>query len=85
MMLATKSDMCLLVPGRIVRIDGENATVDYGSEKRVGRIIEPGYAVGDYALIQGGFIIAKVDAAEAEASLKAYAQAIAVSEDRPEP
>ena len=74
--------MCLLVPGRIVRIDGENATVDYGSEQRVGRLIENGYAVGDYALIQGGFIIAKVDAQEAQASLKAYAQAIAASENQ---
>jgi hydrogenase assembly chaperone HypC/HupF len=76
--------MCLLVPGRIIRIEGERATVDYGSETRVGRLIEEGYAVGDYALIQGGFVIAKVDAAEAEASLKAYSQAIAASEHKQE-
>lgn len=74
--------MCLLVPGRIIAIEGENATVDYGVEKRIGRLIEPGYTVGDYALIQGGFVIAKVDAREAEASLSAYAQAIATSENK---
>ena len=71
-----RNHMCLLVPGRIISIDGENATVDYGSEKRIGRLIEPGYAVGDYALIQGGFVIAKVDSQEAEDSLRAYTQAL---------
>ena len=68
--------MCLLVPGKIIRIDGETATVDYGSEERSGRLIEDGYDVGDYVLIQGGFIIGKVEREEAEASLRAYHKAL---------
>ena len=68
--------MCLLVPGRIIRIEGENATVDYGSETRVGRLIEDGYTVGEYVLIQGGFVVSKVAKEEAEDSLRAYHEAL---------
>lgn len=70
------NNMCLLVPGRIISIEGDAATVDYGSETRVGRLIEDGYAVGDYVLIQGGFVISKVDTEEAEESLRAYHEAL---------
>lgn len=72
--------MCLLVPGKIVAIEDQNAVVDYGTETRVGRLIEDGYEVGDYALIQGGIIVSKVDSAEAESALRAYADAIAAKQ-----
>lgn len=69
--------MCLLVPGKITAINDETATLDYGSEQRVARLIEDGYEVGDYAIVQGGIVIEKVDAAEAEQALRSYADAIA--------
>lgn len=72
--------MCLLVPGRITKIEGDSATLDYGSETRVARLIEDGYSVGDYVLVQGGVVIDKVDANEAKAALESYAQATRPSE-----
>jgi len=56
--------MCLAVPGRIVKIKSNTATVDYELEKREGKILEKGYNVGDYVIIQGK--------AEAEEALKDY-------------
>jgi len=64
--------MCLAVPGRIVKIKSNTATVDYELEKREGKILEKGYNVGDYVIIQGGIIVSKVEKAEAEEALKDY-------------
>ena len=68
--------MCLAVPGRIIRIDGDTATVDYGEQRREGKILEGGYAVGDYVIIQGGLIMMKVDKEEAEEALRLYQEAL---------
>ena len=64
--------MCLAVPGKIIEIKDSTATVDYDVEKRKGRIISDGFAVGDYVLIQGGIVIGKIDAAEALQALAMY-------------
>lgn len=66
--------MCLAVPGKIVRIDGEDAIVDYGGQHRSGRLLESGYLVGDYVLIQGGVVIEKIPEEEAKESLCLYTQ-----------
>jgi hydrogenase maturation factor len=65
-----------MVPGKIIAIDGQTATVDYGTEKRTGTIVEGEYQVGDYVLIQGQIIIDKVPKDEAEQALKTYQQAV---------
>ncbi len=67
--------MCLSVPGKIVAIKGDEATVDYVVERRKGKLLEDGYSVGEYVNIQGGFVVAKVEAKEAKAALKLYAAA----------
>lgn len=64
--------MCLAVPGKIIKIKDDIATIDYGVEKRSGKLIEKGFAVGDYAIVQGGIAIQKVGKKEAEAALKRY-------------
>lgn len=69
--------MCLAVPGKIVAISGDTATVDYGVEKRTGKILEECYSVGDYVVIQGGFVIMKVEKEEAERALELYANSLA--------
>ena len=46
--------MCLAIPGKIIKIENDNAIVDYISEKRIGKIVEGTYKVGDYVIIQGG-------------------------------
>lgn len=68
--------MCLAVPGKIIAIKEDFATVDYDVEKRQGRLIEKGYKVGDFVIIQGGIVILKVEKKEAEDALKLYKEAI---------
>ena len=69
--------MCLAVPGRIVKITGDIATVDYDIEKREGKIIEGEYGKGDYVLVQGGVVIEKIDAKEAQEALEMYKRSVA--------
>ena len=64
--------MCLAVPGKIIKINGSSATVDYGREKRTGKIIEKGCKKGDFVIVQGGIVVQKVSKKEAERALKMY-------------
>lgn len=68
--------MCLAVPGRIIRIDRDTAIVDYGGQRRKGKMLEGCYGIGDYVLIQGGLIMMKVDKEEAEEALRLYQEAL---------
>ena len=66
--------MCLMVPGKITKIEADTATLDYGSEQKTGKFLDDNneYEVGDYALVQGGIIIQKVEEKEAVDSLRLY-------------
>ena len=64
--------MCLAVPGKIIARDGDNVVVDYDIEKRQGRIVDGEYAVGEYVILQGGIVVAKVPEGEALAALSLY-------------
>jgi len=68
--------MCLAVPGKIIEIKNGVATVDYGIEKRKGKIIEKGFNLGDYVIIQGGVVIEKIEKKEAEDALENYRKAV---------
>jgi hydrogenase maturation factor len=57
--------MCLAYPGKIIGIKGDSATVDYGSEKRVAKLIERKYKVGDYVVVQGKVVIEKIPTRDA--------------------
>jgi len=54
--------MCLGVPGRILAIDGLEATVDFfGASKRIRLdIVDAPVAVGDYVLNHVGFAIKRI-------------------------
>lgn len=58
--------MCLAVPGKIIEIKDDIAIVDYGSEKREARIVEEGFKIGDYVIVQGKIVIDKVPEEEVE-------------------
>ena len=70
--------MCLAVPGRIIKIENDQAIVDYGSEQRSGIILEDDseYKEGDYTIIQGGFLVAKIEEEEALRALSLYNEII---------
>ena len=56
--------MCLAIPGKVVEINGEDVIVDYQAEKRQVKNFLP-LKLGDYVVVQGGFIIKKVPEKEA--------------------
>ncbi len=66
--------MCLAYPGKVVRIDGESAGVDYGPDgiRDNINISLVDVQVGNYVLVQGGFAIRVLSEKEAEESLDAW-------------
>ena len=68
--------MCLAVPGKIIEIKKDEVVVDYDIEKRKGKLIDNGYKVGDYVIIQGGIVIEKIPKNEAIDALKLYKQSL---------
>lgn len=63
--------MCLGIPMKILRIDGDRAVVSAG---RVERRINIGFLtnskIGDYVIVHAGFAIERIDPVRAEETLK---------------
>jgi len=54
--------MCLAVAGRVTKIAGDTATVDFGGLlKRASTLLFPTLAIDDYVLVHAGFVIQKLD------------------------
>ncbi len=69
--------MCLGIPGRVDRIDGVMATVEFGG---VGRqvsleLVPDEVAVGDYVLVHAGFALERIDEEEARETLQMLKEA----------
>ncbi|WP_434361323.1 HypC/HybG/HupF family hydrogenase formation chaperone [Parasalinivibrio latis] len=68
--------MCLSVPSRIVEIHDEDLSVTVealGVKRRVSRhLYMDELEIGDYVLIHIGFVMNKIDKADAEQSLELY-------------
>ncbi|HTP54547.1 MAG TPA: HypC/HybG/HupF family hydrogenase formation chaperone [Thermoplasmata archaeon] len=68
--------MCLATPGRIVEISRADpafpvARVDFGPVVRTAQLVYvPDARVGEYVIVQAGFAIRRLTAAEAEESLR---------------
>ncbi len=59
--------MCLALPGKIEKIDGDNAIIDYGGVKKSANIsFLEDIKVGDFVLVHVGFAIEKVHNEKAE-------------------
>lgn len=57
--------MCLACPGKIVKIEKDIVTVDYGTEKRKAKIIDS-FNIGDYVIVQNKIVIQKIPKKDAE-------------------
>ena len=57
--------MCLAIPGKIISIKENIAVVDYSGTTREVGILEPGFEVGDYVIVQNKIIVKKVPEDEA--------------------
>ena len=68
--------MCLAIPGKIVKISKDEATIDYEAEKRKVKIIDGKYDVGDYVFVQAGIIVQKLPKNEAMQAINAWKKAL---------
>jgi hydrogenase expression/formation protein HypC len=64
--------MCLAVPGKIVRIEGDTGDVDFGGVIRKANITMVKATVGAWAIIHAGFAIEVMDEEEARETLKLW-------------
>ncbi len=66
--------MCLAVPVKVVQIDGQKALVELGGLVREANLmLVPDTRLGDYVLLHAGFAIQKLDAEEAEETIRLFA------------
>ncbi len=72
--------MCLAVPGQIIEVSSADSlqrtgVIDFsGVRKQVSLAYLPEAQLGEYVIVHAGFAIAVIDAAEAQASLAAFAE-----------
>jgi hydrogenase expression/formation protein HypC len=54
--------MCLAIPSKIVRIDGEMAVIDVdGTQREASLLLLEDARVGDYVIVHAGFALHKID------------------------
>lgn len=51
--------MCLAIPGKVVKLKGGVATIDYAGQKRTAKAVIP-IKVGDYVIVQGKIVVETV-------------------------
>ncbi|RLD40994.1 MAG: hydrogenase expression protein [Bacteroidetes bacterium] len=76
--------MCLSIPARVDKIDGEQATCSVGTTSynaSLQLLEHENVKVGDYVLIHTGFAIQKMDEEEARLSLKTFEEFNALNEE----
>jgi hydrogenase expression/formation protein HypC len=64
--------MCIAVPGKIKKIEGRKALLDYPGEKRFALIGGDPVKVGDYVMVQMGIIVKILSQDEAQAAIEAW-------------
>ena len=69
--------MCLAVPGKIVAIDGNLATVDFGGVQRETNVSLVEVKIGDYVIVHAGFAIQVVDEEDAKETIKLWEELLA--------
>jgi hydrogenase expression/formation protein HypC len=63
--------MCLAVPGRVIEVRDDEATVDLnGNRPVVSTVLTPGLRAGQWVLVHAGFAIATVTEEDARATWK---------------
>ena len=75
--------MCLGVPGRVVAVDGNVATVDFWGVRKDVRldIVDEPVAPGDYILNHVGYAIRRIPAGDVGATLELYETLLKAAEE----
>ena len=67
--------MCLAIPARIIKLDGDNAVVDaMGNRWQAKTTLLPQAKLGDLVLVHAGFAISSVDEEEAKQTWELFAE-----------
>ena len=82
--------MCLSIPSKVIQIDRQtnNATVDtMGVSREVSLdLMEEGIVqIGDFVLIHIGFVMNKIDRADALRSLEVYKEVLEIMDEETDP
>ena len=64
--------MCLAVPGKVIKIEGRKATVQYPGESRFALVGDDPVKVGDFVLVQMGIVIQILTPEEAREAISAW-------------
>jgi len=64
--------MCLSIPGKVIDIEEDKAIVDYSGEKREANTSLVKAKIGDYVIVNAGFIMEKLSKEEAEKCLNSW-------------
>ena len=62
--------MCLQVPGKVIKIEGKKATIDYDIEKKEAVVVDVVPKVGEYVIVVGQFVTDIIPEENAIAALK---------------
>jgi hydrogenase expression/formation protein HypC len=75
--------MCLGVPGKVVRVDGNFATVDFWGVRKDVRldVVDEPVAPGDYILNHVGYAIRRIPGSEVGATLELYEALLAAADE----
>ncbi|MEE3477893.1 MAG: HypC/HybG/HupF family hydrogenase formation chaperone [Methanomethylophilus sp.] len=64
--------MCLAIPGKIVKIEGDQAEIDFGGAMKTANVAMVDAKVGMWAVVHAGFAIELMDEEEALETLKLW-------------
>lgn len=64
--------MCYAIPGKVEKIENNTVTVDYFGEKRKAHNELSRIDIGDYIYAQGGFVVSRISASEAQSILAVW-------------
>jgi hydrogenase expression/formation protein HypC len=75
--------MCLGIPGKVVSVQGMEATVDFFGVRRLVRldVVDEPVAPGDYVLNHVGFAIRRIPDSEVAETLKLFEELAAAGDD----
>ncbi len=69
--------MCLAIPGKVISIDGNEGTVDFGGVKQKVRVdLISDLEIGDYVIVHTGFAIEKMEEEDALETLKLWQELV---------
>lgn len=76
--------MCLAVPGKVIEIEGEQATVDFGGVRRRVNISLVEVEPGSWVIVHAGFAIQTMDEEEAQETLRLWEELLALEDQMAE-